>query len=52
MIILGVQIEALIKMFFLFYKTALFWTKHMKNISLIKRGKINHICKQLKKIKI
>ncbi len=34
------------------YKTALFWTKHMNNISLIKRGKINHICKQLKRIKI
>ena len=24
-----------------------FWTKHMKNLKLIKRGKINYICEQI-----
>ena len=29
------------------FKTAKFWTKHMKNIKLLKRDKIAHVCRQI-----
>lgn len=33
-------------------KTAIFWTKHMKNINLIYRDDLNSVCKQINNVKL
>jgi len=33
-------------------KTAIFWTKHMKNINLIYRDNLNSVCKQITNVKL
>ena len=47
---LNIQTIALINNIIL--KTAIFWTKHMKNINLIYRDNLNSVCKQITNVKL